>query len=210
MPATRHRPAFSARSGKLSFRLRLRTLRKDQEGATALEFALIAPVLFLLTFGTLEMGLAMLAQQIMESATFTASRLGKTGYSANGNFEDQTARLTAMRKILNDRAGILLDANKISITTKAYNQFDQIGQPEPFIDTNGNGIRDEGENYTDVNMNGKYDSDMGADGLGNAKQVVVYTVTYPWTLKTPFIGRVMGNNGVLNLSARTVVQNEPY
>ncbi|MBW7837723.1 MAG: hypothetical protein H3C28_13935 [Sphingomonadales bacterium] len=96
------------------------------------------------------------------------------------------------------------------MTSQTYQQFDQIGDPEPFIDANGNGERDEGENYTDVNGNGSYDTDMGASGLGNAGEVVVYTVSYPWRIITPLISQFFGANGVLNLSARTVVQNEPY
>lgn len=191
-------------------RSRRRTLLRDQEGAAALEFALVLPVLSLLVFGTIEMGLTMLAQGIMESATFAASRLGKTGYATDGNYDDLAAREEAMRAILNRRAGILLDTSKISITTKAYAQFDQIGDPEPFIDANGNGVRDDGENYTDINKNGKYDTDMGADGMGNARQVVVYTINYPWRIMTPLIGKFMGHGGVIDLSARTVVQNEPY
>lgn len=187
-----------------------RALLCDRQGATALEFALVAPVLLTLVFGTIEMGLTMLAQDVMESASFAASRLGKTGYSETGDFEDQAAREVAMRTILNSRMGVLLTADKVSITTRAYNQFDQIGQPEPFIDANGNGVRDDGENYTDVNLNGSYDSDMGAAGLGNARQVVVYTISYPWRITTPFIGKLLSPDGILHLTARTVVQNEPY
>ncbi len=194
----------------LSIKHGLCRLRRDQTGVAAMEFALVSPIMALMLIGTLEVGLAMLAQNTMENATFAASRLGKTGYSADGNFEDLGARETAMMEILNKRANVLMDVNKITISTKAYNQFDQIGQPEPFIDTNGNGVRDEGENYTDINQNGKYDTDMGAEGVGNARQVVVYTVSYPWRVMTPFMGKYFGDNGVIQLQARTVIQNEPF
>jgi len=183
---------------------------REQRGAAAVEFAILLPVLAFMTLGAIELGLAMLAQHIMESATFSASRLGKTGYAANGQFEDLVARQAAMRAAINKRAGTLLDVQKVTITTKSYSQFSQIGQPEPFMDANGNGKRDNGENFTDINGNGVYDTDMGASGLGGAKEVVVYTVTYPWTITTPFIGKVLGDDGTLNLTARAVVLNEPF
>lgn len=183
----------------------LARLWRAQGGLTTLEFAIVSPVLMLMVMGIAEMGLAMFAQSVLEGATFSASRLGKTGYSAAASTREET-----IRNILSERAGVLLDVNKVSMTSQTYQQFDQIGDPEPFIDANGNGDRDEGENYTDVNGNGVYDTDMGASGLGNAGEVVVYTVSYPWRIITPLMAQFFGANGVLNLSARTVVQNEPY
>jgi Flp pilus assembly protein TadG len=55
----------------------------------------------------------------------------------------------------------------------------------------------------------------GTAGLGNASQVVVYTVTYPWKFLTPMIGSIMGmqdanGNWIVNLNSRIVVRNEPY
>lgn len=192
-------------SDSLSSRPGLAGLRRDQRGATALEFALVAPLFFLMVMGTTEVGLSMFAQNVMEGATFAASRLGKTGYVTSGGTQEQT-----IREVLNNRAGALLDTSKIVITSKVYEQFDQIGQSEPFMDANGDGVRDIGENYTDVNGNGQYDIDMGSSGLGVAGQVVVYTVTYPWQLSTPVVSALLGHDGVINLTARTVVQNEPY
>lgn len=179
--------------------------RRAETGATIVEFALIAPVLMLIILGIVEVSLAMLAQNMMEGATFSASRMGKTGYVAAGQTREAT-----IRNVLAKRAGILLNMNKVAITSKVYQQFSQVGQPEPFIDANGNGVWDPGENYTDVNGNGQYDKDMGVAGLGNSAQVVVYTVTYPWAIAPPMIAKLIGSAGVLNLTARTVVQNEPY
>lgn len=191
---------------RLLSRLSLRGLLRREDGVTTLEFSLVAPTLMLLIMGTVEIGLAMYAQHVMEGATFAASRLGKTGYTEEGRSQEEL-----IREILERRAGMLLDMDRVQLTSKAYQQFDQIGQPEPFIDANGNGERDVGENYTDVNGNGQYDSDMGADGYGNAEEVVVYTVTYPWPVFTPIIGHFIANqDGHVNLTARTVVRNEPY
>jgi Flp pilus assembly protein TadG len=53
-------------------------------------------------------------------------------------------------------------------------------------------------------------SGTGTTGMGTASQVVVYTFTYPWKLFTPMMSAIMGNNGIVTLTSRIVVQNEPY
>jgi Flp pilus assembly protein TadG len=50
----------------------------------------------------------------------------------------------------------------------------------------------------------------GTNGAGTASQVVVYTIVYPWKVFTPMMAQILGNNGVINLTSRIVVQNEPY
>jgi Flp pilus assembly protein TadG len=182
-----------------------RQIIKNEEGVAAVELALIAPAFFLLMIGIVEVFLIMLAQNVMESSTFAASRGGKTGYMMVSKTREET-----ILEILKQQAGSLLDTSKVTINSKSYAEFSNIGQPEPFVDANGNGVRDLNENYTDVNANGQYDTDMGSLGPGAAGQIVVYTVNYPWPIFTPMMQQFFGTNGILNLSARTVVRNEPY
>jgi hypothetical protein len=180
-------------------------LLRSQEGASAIEFALISPVLLLFTIGIIEVSLMMLTQNIMESATFTASRLGKTGYVEAGETREET-----IINALNDSASGLIDTSLVTIESLSYSEFGDVGEPEPFVDANGNGTRDDGENFTDVNGNGIYDTDMGALSAGEGGEVVVYTVSYPWHITTPIMSAVMGEAGIFNLTARSVVKNEPF
>lgn len=183
----------------------LPTLLKNNDGVTAIEFALISPAFLLMVMGMIEFGVIMLAQNVMEGATFSASRLGKTGFVAENISREQT-----IYNEIEKRAGTMLDMTQLVITSKAYSGFGEVGDPEPFIDANANGVRDSGENYTDVNGNGVYDTDVGTVGLGEAGEVVVYTANYPWHIATPLLKNLVGVEGIINLSARTVVQNEPY
>ncbi|MCV9963610.1 pilus assembly protein [Pararhizobium sp. BT-229] len=185
--------------------LKFKNFRSADDGATAVEFALVSPVLFFLTFGIVETGIVYAADILLKNATYDAARTGRTGFVSEGATQDDTVK----RKILS-QAGVLMDPDKIVFTSKSYEGFDNLRKPEPFTDKNGNGRRDDGENYTDVNGNGKYDTDQGAAGYGGTKQVVLYTVTYPWTFRTPLLREVIGNNGTVELTATAVVQNEPY
>lgn len=183
----------------------LRALSHAREGIATIEFAFIAPVFFLLLMGIIEVSLVMFAQSVLEGAAFNASRTGRTGYVETNLTREQT-----IIAHLDSRAETLMDTSRIHIDTTVYQQFDQVGEPEPYIDANSNGQHDPGENYTDVNGNGQYDLDMGRVGLGSASQIVVYTITYPWPITTPVIGTMLGTGGTINLTARAVIQNEPY
>ena len=174
----------------------------DSEGLTAVEFALIAPVFVLILMGIVEFSLVMFATSVMEGATSASGRYGKTGYTAPNSSRQEQIVATIV-----SRTSGLLDPAKISVTTTVYPSFDSISQEEPYIDSNHNGIRDTNETYNDVNGNGQWNS-SGVAGLGNANDVVVYTVSYPWQIFTPIISNFLGN--IMILSSRTVVKNEPY
>lgn len=183
----------------------LHRLRISREGMTAVEFAFIAPVLLILLFAIIEFSFIMLVNNLMESATNISSRLGKTGFAQSGQSREETI-LQSVRA----RVGNLIDPDHLGVTTKVYSAFSQIGVPEPWTDKNGNGVPEIGE-YDDINGNGAYDTDMGSSGYGGAGDIVVYTVTYPWSIQTPLMRELIGDNeGHITLSTKAVVKNEPY
>lgn len=138
-------------------------LFRSKDGATAVEFALIAPALLFLTFAIVESGIAFAADIVLKNATYDAARTGRTGFVS----EDSTQDATVKQKI-RSQAGMIMDIDKLVITSLSYKSFDVLKKPEPFIDKNKNGVRDNGENFTDVNGNGKYDLDQGANGYGGS------------------------------------------
>ncbi len=178
---------------------------KDNAGTTAIEFAIILPVLLTFVMGILEVGMIFFATMTIESAISNTARLGKTGFSASGIAREQT-----IINMLENRTAGLIDMDNVTISYLSYPSFDTIGDVEPFHDTNSNDTRDSGETYDDINGNGEWDTDMGTEGLGDANDVVVYTVSYPWPIMTPFMSHALGTGGYYTISARTVVKNEPY
>lgn len=179
--------------------------KRHQQGSTAIEFAIIAPVLTLILFGIIETSLIMFTSAVMEGATISSSRLGKTGYQASG-----TSRQQMILDLMQQRCGAILNMANVTITSLSYSTFSTIGQPEPFTDANSNSTYDIGETYSDVNGNGQWDSDMGVAGLGNADDIVLYRVSYPWPIMTPLMRQFFGTNGVINITSSMVVKNEPY
>ena len=182
----------------------LRRIIANRKGVTAVEFAFVAPVVLLMIFATIEISWFMLSSVILESAVREASRAGITGYTPDG-----MTRSAYIEQQVDDNI-LLMDKTKINFETTIYETFADINQPEPFTDSNANGNYDIGEPYTDVNGTGAWDADMGVAGVGGAGAVVVYRVTYPWQMMTPFIGQFFPNNGLFNITSGMVVRNEPF
>lgn len=54
-------------------------MRKDERGASAVEFALLAPILFMLVFGIIQLGMAYHRQQGLEAASREGARTASIG-----------------------------------------------------------------------------------------------------------------------------------
>ncbi len=174
----------------------------DQDGAAAVQFALLAPALLLLVIGSFEVAITLFLGGTVESAVLAASRYGITGFT-----EDGTSREDRIRQIIADRTLGLVDMDEVVIRTLVYSSFDQIGQPEPFTDQNGNGAHDAGETFNDVNGNGQWDDDMGAAGLGGPGDIVLYEIEYETGAVTQLLRPVFGR---IVHRAAVAVRNEPF
>ncbi len=195
-------------------RFDLRRLWRDESGATAIEFAFVSLAVVYLMVGIIEFSMAMTVGNSLEAATNLSSRLGKTGFVDEENQLDQEA--TILEEV-ERRVGPMIDVEKVEITHEVYNDFDSLTSPDVLQDTCcatdaegntvGDGDTDDPGEWTDVDNDGFKD---GGDSLGNGGEIVVYKVTYPWSVFTPFISQFVGNDGIIDLMAYSVVKNEPY
>ncbi len=184
----------------------LSRLMRATRGATAVEYALLAPVLMLLLVGIIEYNAMMYAATVLEGATAIASRQGKTGYVQSGMSQQDY-----IYGIIQNRVTGILTPGQLSIASKSYANLAVVGKPEPCISpplTPCNGTP--GVNFVDVNHNGMWDADQGTTGLGASGDIVVYTVTYPWKIMTPIMLDFLGTNGTFTLTSSSIVRNEPY
>jgi hypothetical protein len=181
------------------------------KGGTALEFALVAGLLFTMIFGVVEYSLYSLANVLLDGSMREASRFGITGFTPAGVSRDDKIRDVVSKTTMG-----LVDINDPSfkLDVLVYPSFDDIGLPEPFDDNpplgNLNGVYDVGENYTDINGNGQWDPDMGLSSSGGPGAVVLYTASYDWPLWTYLATLIGGSDGKLPLSSSIAVRNEPW
>jgi Flp pilus assembly pilin Flp len=181
-----------------------RRLHTDERGTTAIEFAVIGSALMFIIFGIVEFSAAMTVGNSLEAATNMSSRLGKTGYV------DAEAQQTQEETILAEverRVGPLIDMSRIRLTHEVFNDFKSLTTPDIFTDNNGDGDTDDPGEWTDVDADGFCD---GAEGTGGSGNIVIYRISYPWKVMTPAFNRLLGDDGIITLTAYSVVKNEPY
>ena len=172
-------------------------------GSAAIEFAVLAPVILAMLGATMEFSGLMFVQTLLEGSAREASRYGITGFTQEG-----VARDEQILQIVEDNTFGIIDLDELEMDTLVYENFADVGQPEPFIDQNGNDTYDAGEPFTDVNGNGAWDEDMGAAGLGGPGDVVVYRMSYDWDIMIPFFRPFFGD--AVTLQANIAVRNEPF
>jgi hypothetical protein len=184
-------------------RCRLRGLPGDQRGQAMVEFGFIAPAFIALLCAIMEFSGVMFVQAILEGSAREASRYGLTGFTSGGvSREDQILAI-----VENNTYGIV-DMDELEMETLVYDNFADVGQPEPFTDENGNEVWDNDEPFTDVNGNGTWDPDMGAAGLGGPGDVVVYRMSYNWDIMIPLFRPFFGDS--IALQSNIAVRNEPF
>lgn len=190
---------------------RVRRFIRCRKGGTAIEFAIVAGLLFTFLFGIIEFAMYSLASVLLEGSMREASRFGITGYLPAG-----VSREDRITQIVDKITMGLVDTTDSSykLDVLVYPSFADIGKPEPWDDINppgnNNGVYDVGEAYTDVNGNGKWDDDMGASSAGGPGDIVLYTVRYDWPLWSYLATLIGGEDGKLPLQASMAVRNEPW
>ena len=182
--------------------------RRSERGSALVEFALVAPPLFLLVVGMFEVAMLMFINVSVEGGIKEASRWGITGQQST---DPELTREEQIIEIIEANTYGLVELTSADVTVKIYDSFNDVGKPEPWTDSPPcNGIHDAGESYEDVNGDGEWSEDQGIVGAGSFGEVVQYTVHYDWALMTPLIGEIMGGtDGVINMSSSVTVRNEP-
>jgi len=179
MPLRRLLPARAARH-----------FARQQEGAAAVEFALVAVPFLALTFAIIETALVFFAGQTLESAASEAGRLVMTGQAQNGGFSQADFK----NAVCADLAGGLFDcANGVYVNVTSYASFSAVNTAPPVT----NGV------LNTANM---------AYTPGGPNCIVAVQLFYQWPIYVSLLGNNLSNlNGNYRLLVATsVFRNEPY
>jgi hypothetical protein len=176
-------------------------LAGDCRGATAVEFAAIAPVLLTLILGLMDFSYNMYTTALLEGAIHKAAR--------DATIEGAAGRAAAIDARVRDIVGDIAGNASIDFDRRAYSDFSDVSQPEDFTDSDGDGVCAEGEPFEDVNGNDTWDQDRGTVGTGGARDAVLYTVTVTYPRAFPFMG-TLGFSETVTARSRTVLRNQPF
>jgi Flp pilus assembly protein TadG len=175
---------------KLMKRLSPARFRRDQRGATAIEFGLLALPFFALTFAILQVGLVFFAGQALDTAVANSSRLLRTGQAQQQSFDS-----SAFKSQICSQVGVLLTncTSKLSLDVRTYQTFDAIDLAKP-VDVNGN-----------LKTNFTYDGGHGGD-------IVVVRAFYEWPVWVKLLSFNLSNlaDGNHLLASVSAFRNEPF
>jgi Flp pilus assembly protein TadG len=164
---------------------------RREDGAAALEFALIAAPFIALILATLQTALAFFAGQVLESAVADSSRAILTGSAQSANM-DQNAFASAVCA----KVQTLFACGNLMIDVQTASSFAAANTALPTLTFDGQGH---------VTNNWAYQP-------GNPGDIVVMRVMYQWPVFLGPLGLSLSNeaNGNLLLMATATFKNEPY
>jgi Flp pilus assembly pilin Flp len=183
---------------------RSKVIARDQTGAAAVEFALIAPVLLMTVLGLFDLGHMLYTNSMMQGAIQQAAR--------NSTLEGAAGSAAALDAIVTRAVKNVSPKATLSFERKVYSNFIDVGRPEDFTDSpkSLDGICNNGEVFEDANGNGKWDADRGDTGFGSGRDAVLYTVRVSYPRLFPVAKFIPGQSNTTSLETATVLRNQPY
>ncbi len=167
----------------------LRRFVRRQDGAAAVEFALVATPFLALTFAILETAMVFFASQTLETAASESARLIMTGEAQTQGFSAADFK----KQVCDHIYGLFDCTNGVYVDVKTYTSFASAASTAPV-------------------KNGQLDTaSMGYDP-GGPQQIVAVSLYYEWPIYVSLLGNNLANlNGNKRLLAATsVFRVEPY
>jgi Flp pilus assembly protein TadG len=168
---------------------RLRELRRDQNGATVVEFALLAAPFFALLFATLETALLFFAGQLLDTGLADSARLIRTGQAQELGFDQEE-----FRKAVCDAMVVMVSCEStLKIDVRTADSFSLVDLSSPLVDGK---LDDKDFDYDD----------------GHGGDIVVVRAFYEWPTFMRFFGQDFATlaDGNHLLAATAAFRNEPF
>jgi Flp pilus assembly protein TadG len=178
---------------KVAGRLRAtaRRMRAEHDRASAiLEFAMLAPVFFVMLLGIMENGVIYFAGSTLQYATDNAARYVRTGQAQAGSLTQAQFR----QRICNDIAPMLACDTRLQVDMESYSDYTTATFSNP-LDANGN-----------------LNSSLNNYQPGTACNVVLLRAFYKWSVITPVLRQFLVNMGSGDhlIVATAAFRNEPF
>ncbi len=173
----------------------------NEDGATAVEFALIALPFFMFVFGIIGYGLYFLTSTYLEHGVESAARKIRTGEVASGGANGKAMTVGEFRTLVCNASKPVIDCSKMRVHVQHGENWSSIF---PQACVNATGSMNDSTGQTGESL---------ANYAGGASEVVLVTVCYQWDLATAFSFLKLGSNGGAGpaiIQAATAFKSEPY
>ncbi len=167
---------------------RLKRFGRQERGAVAVEFGMLAIPFFLIFIALFEVSLMLLGERFLQEAVTGAGRAIRTGQATSGTDLAQFKTQYLCPRL------VMLDCNKVLVEVRTFDSFSTISLDEP--------------DFSDPDRDPPLEFN-----IGGASTITTIRVFYRWKFHTPFIGRFfsnVGDNVTRVLTGGTVFRSEPY
>ena len=163
--------------------------RNGNDGATAIEFAMIAAPFMFLLIGILELALFFTATSLLHGASENAARLVRTGQVQQALGDPQQM----FEDALCDHASVFIACDEIQYEVITLDDFSDFDNHPAQYDANGVLV-------------------PAGFSAGGVNAVVLIRAVHSYNFATPLMGHIMGTNGTTsrNILSTIVLQTEPY
>lgn len=165
-----------------------RSLLQSEAGVAVLEFAILAPIFFLLLLALIDMSLFFATHSIVDKSVENAARAVRLG-SLQADKDGSNFRATLCQNLY------FVECEKFSFSVEATDNLTSVSS-KPKIDKEGQ-------------------IDNPTYNPGKPEQFVVITIVYVYRFIIPWIGELLGDDGLSDPQTRAIVsflviKNEPY
>jgi Flp pilus assembly protein TadG len=177
-----------SRSGVRMPRILRRFVRRD-DGAAAIEFAMVGAPFLALLFAIMETALIFFAGQALETAAADSARLVMTGQAQNQGLSQEQFKEEVCKKVY----GLFDCAKGIQVDVRTYDSFASVNNTKP-INAEGN-----------LTLTPTYSP-------GGPGSIVVVRLLYQWPVYVPLLGLNLADmqGGKRLIMATSAFRNEPY
>jgi Flp pilus assembly protein TadG len=166
---------------------------RRQDGAAAVEFALVAAPFLALIFAILETALVFFASQTLEAAASDSARQIMTGQVQAAGYNQDDFKRQVVCSFLQSGVSLFDCEHGVTVDVKSYASFAAINTAPPVV-------------------NGKLDTANMTYTPGAAGDIVVVRLYYQWPIYVSLLGNDLANlnGGNRLLVATAVFRNEPF
>ncbi len=170
-------------------------LKRDETGATAIEFALVSLPFFMFIFGLIGISLFFFVMTSIDHGMDKESRLIRTGEAQSTNMTVDTFKAG-----LCAHAGTWIKCPSVQIFVQHFPNWTTV-QPQACLNGSGQIVTSTASG-----------SDKIAQYSGTASEVVLVTTCYKWDFAKhiPFIKLGQMSDGAMMLQSATAFRTEPY
>jgi Flp pilus assembly protein TadG len=174
---------------------RLFRFRKNDDGSTAIEFAMVSGPFFILVFMLIGFALYFFVMNSLDKGMDQTSRLVRTGQAQKSNMT-----VNDFKTAVCNGAGGWIKCNKVEVFVQKYPDWQSI-TPQACLNSAGAQV-----------TNGASGSDPIATYAGTSSAIVVVTTCYKWEFaqSIPFVKLGNMGDGSMMMQTATAFRTEPY